>query len=498
MPRAGARRRTRGSIDPLPSGALRVRVHAGADPVTGKRHTLVEIVPPGPRQAAEAEAARTRLLNQVDERRHPRTAATVNQLLDKYFEVLALEATTTYTYVGYADKHIRPLIGQVKVGALGGEVFDSLYAELRRCRDHCDRGPRTDHRTSRAHDCDERCRPHECRPLANASIRHVHFILSGALKRAVRWRWIAANPIVEAEPPTAPPPAPAPPSATEAAAILAESWKDPDWGLLVWVVMVTGLRRGELCGLRWRDLDLDRGTLTVARGIAQRDGRAWEKTTKTHQQRRLALDDETVELLRAHHETCGGRAQALSAVLASDAFVFSLAPDGSTHLLPDSVSQRYGKLARKLGIATSIHKLRHYSATELISAGVDIRTVAGRLGHGGGGTTTLRVYTAWVAESDQRAATNLFSRLPARPAERARLDDPSLVARHPYEVLAVELRREVENGTWTEWLPSNKELARTHDVSVGTAQRAARLLAEWGVVAVLPGRGVRVLAPTKQ
>jgi integrase len=49
-----------------------VRVHAGADPVTGKRHTLVEIVPPGPRQAAEAEAARTRLLNQVDAAIHAR------------------------------------------------------------------------------------------------------------------------------------------------------------------------------------------------------------------------------------------------------------------------------------------------------------------------------------------------------------------------------------------------------------------------------------------
>jgi integrase len=63
--------------------------------------------------------------------------------------------------------------------------------------------------------------------------------------------------------------------------------------------------------------------------------------------------------------------------------------------------------------------LRHYSATELISAGVDVRTVAGRLGHGGGGTTTLRVYAAWVPESDRRAADLLASRL-ARPETVAR------------------------------------------------------------------------------
>lgn len=81
-------RRSRGAVDLLPSGAYRVRVYAGSDPVTGKRHDLTEIVPPGPGAAAEAERVRTRLLSQVDERpaapgaargliteRRPRTSA---------------------------------------------------------------------------------------------------------------------------------------------------------------------------------------------------------------------------------------------------------------------------------------------------------------------------------------------------------------------------------------------------------------------------------------
>ena len=72
-----ARGRKRGAIDLLPSSALRVRVFAGHDPITGKRHSLVETIPPGPGAAAKAEAARTRLLNQVDERRNPRTNATL-------------------------------------------------------------------------------------------------------------------------------------------------------------------------------------------------------------------------------------------------------------------------------------------------------------------------------------------------------------------------------------------------------------------------------------
>jgi integrase len=71
--------------------------------------------------------------------------------------------------------------------------------------------------------------------------------------------------------------------------------------------------------------------------------------------------------------------------------VISSEPDGSRFLIPDSVSQRDHRMAKKLGIKRTLHKLRHYSATELINAGVDICTVAGRLGHGGGGATSTRV-----------------------------------------------------------------------------------------------------------
>jgi integrase len=72
-----------------------------------------------------------------------------------------------------------------------------------------------------------------------------------------------------------------------------------------------------------------------------------------------------------------------------------------------------------LGINTHLHALRHYSATELIAAGVDVRTVAGRLGHGGGGATTLRVYAAWLAATDKKAAGLLASRRPRPPEFRA-------------------------------------------------------------------------------
>ena len=101
-----------------------------------------------------------------------------------------------------------------------------------------------------------------------------------------------------------------------------------------------------------------------------------------------------------------------------DAFVFSYAPDHRRHCDPDGITHRYAKMTADLGIDTHLHALRHYSATELLAGGVDLRTVAGRLGHGGGGATTLKVYAAWVADADTKAADLIASRLPRPPQVR--------------------------------------------------------------------------------
>src|SRR5262245_5166787 len=95
----GRPKRQRGAIQTLPSGALRVTVSAGTDSLTGKRNYLRETIPPGRDARREAEKARTRLLSQVDERRNPRTRATVAQLLDRWLEVLDVEASTRQGYV---------------------------------------------------------------------------------------------------------------------------------------------------------------------------------------------------------------------------------------------------------------------------------------------------------------------------------------------------------------------------------------------------------------
>ena len=272
--------RSRGRIETLPSGSLRVSVYAGTDPVTKDRMYLRETVPAGPNAEAEAKRILAGFVHEVYERRHPRTDATVRQLIERHLTDAKLSIKTRINYRSQADKHISPCIGQQKVRAVDADIADSFYSELRRCRDHCDGKPRIDHRTDRPHECDHRCKPHVCKPLSESSVLYIHQILSGAFRRAVRLKWVSVNPIDFAEPPAAPKANPRPPSVDEAASIVAEAWKDPDWGTLIWLTMVTGNRRGELCGTRWRHVDLANGVLHVQRAIGQYGKATWEKDTK--------------------------------------------------------------------------------------------------------------------------------------------------------------------------------------------------------------------------
>jgi integrase len=200
--------------------------------------------------------------------------------------------------------------------------------------------------------------------------------------------------------------------------MVAAAWdQDDGWGTLLWLTMVTGMRRGELLALRWHDVDLDAGMLEIRRNYVWARGQGIEKDTKTHQMRRIALDLETVEILRAHRERYEAEAAKLGIERNNETFVFSYEPAHDRPCNPHGVSHRYSEMCAALGIDSHLHALRHYSATELLTAGVDLRTVAGRLGHGGGGATTLRVYAAWVSASDRRAAEILGERVkrPARP-----------------------------------------------------------------------------------
>jgi integrase len=520
---ARPRKRQRGNIDTLPSGSLRVRVYVGLDPISRKALYLSEIVPPGPRQAHLAEQARTRLLNQIDEKRNPKTRATVAQLMEKYLPLADIEPLTRRSYESKYEVHIKPLLGSISLSKLDTETLDSFYAELRRCRKHCRGRAVIDHRTQADHICDEHsgspcvpanpancracrraCKPHVCRGLSNSSIRQIHWCLSGALQRAITWKYISVNPADRANKPSQPRPEPRPPTAREAVQLVNAAFaQDADWGTFVWSKATLGARRGEMCALQVEHLELDEPgseIINICQSVYRSNGKIAVKGTKTHQHRRIVPDPETSAALRERLARMRRTAAELGIELSPKAFVFSTAPDGLEPPKLDTMTQRYKRMASRLGINTTLKNLRHFNATELISEGVDPRTVAGRLGHGGGGATTLRVYTAWSAEADQRAAARIAVRMLPRPASPGIEDQEPATARplpaptagdlQPYERIAADLRGAIDSGILQPGtaLPSVKELGTRYKVAPSTAHRALALLADAGLILGTSGR----------
>jgi integrase len=362
----------------------------------------------------------------------------------------------------------------MQAGKVDAELLEHFYSRLLRCKHLCSARPP---------------KGHVCRPLGPSSVRKIHYILRAAFARAVRWRYLAINPaeLVEAPSPSAS--NPDPPTPQEAAALLNDAWRDPEWGLLLWLTMVSGCRRGELCSLRWQHLDLERATLWLRRSTSQPNrAEMFEKATKTEKERRIALDPSTVELLSEHSDRIAERCASLGTELSPDGFLFSQAPDNSTPLQPRAVTQRYRRMAIRLKLrSTRIHALRHYSATELLAAVVDLRTVAGRLGHGSGGVTTVRTYAAWVEQADRRAAETIAQVIP-KPA-------PTPRSRGPYETIAAELREKILTGELKpgDQLPTIVQLAAQHTVAAGTAHRAMALLQAEGLIRARRGQRAVVL-----
>jgi integrase len=415
MGRVSAARRPKGNIRER-GNSLQVRYFAGRDPVTGKDVYLTASIP-GHDDAAyrKAEDKLAEFRTQVNKQRSAESSVSLSYALDEWMRTSEIEDSTRKTYVGYIERTIKPAVGGLAVKKISPRILESFYTELRRCRVRCDGKPYIEkHKTAEPHDCvEEKCKAHSCKGMAASTVRQIHSILSGTLDAAARWEWIDASPAQLARRPKQKPPQPDPPSSVDAARLAEEAFRmDDDWGTLVWLVMTTGMRRGELCGLRFNRVDLDAELIDLRRNWV--GGK--EKDTKTHQNRRIALDSETVTLLREQRERVVDRVRSIGGDFTEDLFVFSgtRSLDHKQPYSPNAVTQRYKDMADRLKIDTHLHALRHYSATELLTAGIDLRTVAGRLGHGGGGATTLRVYAAWVAASDRKAAEILGSRMPKR------------------------------------------------------------------------------------
>ena len=233
-----------------------------------------------------------------------------------------------------------------------------------------------------------------------ATILRIHSIISSALDLAVRYEWADRNVAKNARPPHPRKREPDPPTPEQAARLLNLVWaEDEEFGLYLWTAITTGARRGEVSAYARAGSTSDASRSGSANYIVKQ-GHRIEKAPKDGEGRVLSLDLLTCELLRERFQRRRAEAQALGVEVPEDAFAFSPDPAGREPWNPDTMTHRYRRYARRVGITSSLKELRHYSATQLLAAGTDLNTVAGRLGHAEG-STTLKFYAQFTRPADQ-------------------------------------------------------------------------------------------------
>lgn len=336
-----------------------------------------------------AQAAARELIGDVEHRGYtaPRTTDLAGYLRD-WLGGLALKPTTIADYTQSAEVYVIPRVGHVSLQQVTPELLDRLYRDL------------------------ERAGSKRGTPLSPKSVRNVHIMLHKALGDATARGHIGRNPASLANPPSAK-------AARSKAAqqcwtreqirVFLESVADHRLYGLWRLLAATGLRRAEVLGLRWSDLDgttlvVAERTVTTAAGkvVWQDDGKSAKAA------RRIALDATTLQALRVHRQRQLEEHLAVGPAWSSDprdeGLMFTL-QDGRA-IRPDSCWRMFTRLAKAAGLS---HKgglhvlLRHSYATAALRAGVSPEVVSARVGHAHV-ATTLSIYAHVTEADDQDAA----------------------------------------------------------------------------------------------
>ena len=308
---------------------------------------------------------------------------TLGQWMDVWYENYAkikVRPSSHQTYKGYIENHIKPNIGDIPLEKLTTLDLQRLYKTLLA-------NGRVDRLESKG----------QPKGLSPKTVRNIHQILSSALKLAQEQRIILTNPaegcalpkVEHREMKTLP--------VEQLQSFLREA-KDSGVFELYYLELATGLRRGELLGLKWEDIDLEHGDLRVRRQIARINGKVVEAPLKTkNAYRTLPLAEDTISILNEQKKKVG-----------SSPWVFPSATGGP--ISPDSVLHMLHRVLKRAGLPqVRFHDLRHTFATLALQNGVDIKTVSGMLGHFSAGFT-LDTY-AHVTTSAQKAAANTMGKL---------------------------------------------------------------------------------------
>lgn len=378
----------------LAPGRWELRVYAGLDPITRKKRWISRSVRGTEREARKAERA---LRAEVDKGQHAATEGTVAFLLEEWFAQASPRWSKKYA------AGVRSNLDQRWLPALGTKKLNRLAAiDLDRCY-----------------------RRWEAEGLAPATIGQYHAAIRRALRQAVRWGWITANPAAQASPPPLVAHQLVPPSPQQIKRVIAALSSDPGsmaFATFVRFAAASGARRGEVCALRADDFDSS--GVTITRSIGQVGKLTHVKDTKTHQGRRISLDPATLLLVEAQLGRQVVRATETGTELIANPYIFSDDLDASVPWHPDRITQRWRSIRKRHGLdGVRLHDLRHAVATDLLTAGVDVRTVAGRLGHANA-STTLKVYAQWSPQRDADAATILGARLDEEPDDESPRPQP--------------------------------------------------------------------------
>ncbi|MCU1394479.1 MAG: integrase [Ilumatobacteraceae bacterium] len=227
-------------------------------------------------------------------------------------------------------------------------------------------------------------------------INKVHKLLSVSFSRGVKYGWCASNPCSAADKPQARAAEIVPPSPEDVRALLAcASDVNADLAVCLRLAAATGMRRGELVALQWRDLN--KLSLTIRRSLVEADGGLHVRNTKTGSRghRSIRIGADMVALLEALRERQAAYCETAGVPVPEWCFSHDL----ETPWRPEYLTTAFARLTSDF----TLHGLRHFHATQLLAAGVPVATVSHRLGHSSP-AVTLNTYSHWIPASDEYSA----------------------------------------------------------------------------------------------
>jgi integrase len=343
----------------------------------------------GFRLEAEAQTELTKMLSAVDvglavppDRLAVRTY--VAGWLDHLEHVVGRKPSTVAGYAGYLRRYVDGPLGGMRMQRVTASDVDGVY------RGMAEHG------------------------LSARTIRQLHAILRKAFGDAAKQGVVAVNVIERTSPP----------STTAAKAPTFATWTfDELGGFLEFIqgrvraeaiefAALTGVRRGEVCGLRWGDVDLVSGLATVAHTVADVDGVLIPGDTKSHRSRPVGLDAGLVAMLRRHRKAQLEWRLNVGQYWIDHDLAFP-APDGD-YMKPLTLTQQFDRLVEKSAAPRiRFHDLRHTHGTLLIQSGHDAKLVSEQLGHSTVAFTLDR-YVHHTPKQQIEAANDFASRLAGR------------------------------------------------------------------------------------